>query len=701
MPDGMPENARLEIAHVLFADIVGYSKLLVNQQSDLLRLLNEVVRNTEQFREAEAADKLVRLPTGDGMALVFFSSPDAPVRCAMEIARRLKEFPQLKVRMGIHSGPVDVVRDVNDRTNVTGAGINTAQRVMDCADAGHILLSKRVADDLGQYEQWQAHLYDLGECEVKHGLNLDLVNFFDGEAGSPELPEKFKRKHEAHALESRAAQLRRRRRIAYGSLGLVLLALLAVLAFRWRTQAVPSERSIAILPFKPLVAGMTDPVLEMGMADTLITKLSGSKGMIVASLQSTRMVPAEDPREIGRKLGVGSVLEGSIQKEGDRLRVSVRLVKVADGSSPWNGTYNEKFTDVFTVQDTIAQQVVEALALKLNPEDQKRLTRRYTDNLDAYQLYLTGRFHYSRFNPPELAKSIGYFEQAIALDQNYALAYFGLAESYRTMAMVSDLRPKDIFPQAATAARKAIELDPSLAEPHVTLAFVQTWFEWDWLGAEKEARRAIELNPNLAMAHVALGLALGPQRRSEEAVEASSRARQLDPVFPLITALNAAALIDAKRYDAGRDLLQRAVELNPEFWLAHHFLGDLYVAQRKFPEALAELDLAVQYSHGNSDAASLRAYVWAVTGEKVKAQQALEELKRDAAQRYIPPWSVAVVLYGLGDLDQAFAWLDKGIEERDPHLTFLAADPKWDPLRDDPRFVGTLERMGLSGTARK
>jgi tetratricopeptide (TPR) repeat protein len=266
--------------------------------------------------------------------------------------------------------------------------------------------------------------------------------------------------------------------------------------------------------------------------------------------------------------------------------------------------------------------------------------------------------------------------------------------------MVGDLRPKDSFPQAATAARKAIELDPSLAEPHVTLQFVQTWFEWDWGGAEKEAHRAVELNPNLAMAQIALAQSFAIKRQFGEAIEHASRARQLDPVSPLITAFNASALADAKRYDEAHDLLQHALELNPEFWLAHHFLAQVYIDQQKYPDALAELDLAVQYSHGNSDAISTRAYVWALTGEKAKAQQTLEELKQEATQRYIPPCSIAVILYGLGDLDQTFAWLEKGCEERDPHLTFLDTDPKWDRIRGDPRFVAILQRIGLSGGAR-
>ncbi|MDQ6913635.1 MAG: adenylate/guanylate cyclase domain-containing protein, partial [Verrucomicrobiota bacterium] len=208
MSDATEQDARLEIAHVLFIDIVGYSKLLINQQSELLRQLNEVVRGSEQFRSAEQSDTLVRLPTGDGMALAFFSSPDAPVRCAMEIAQKLKEYPQLAVRMGIHSGPVDSVRDVNDRSNVAGAGINMAQRVMDCGDAGHILLSKRVADDLAQYERWQPYLYDLGACEVKHGVKIEVVSLYTGEIGNQELPQKLKQKKQEHAaLESRAAIL--------------------------------------------------------------------------------------------------------------------------------------------------------------------------------------------------------------------------------------------------------------------------------------------------------------------------------------------------------------------------------------------------------------------------------------------------------------------------------------------------------------
>ena len=535
-------NEQLAIAHVLFVDIVGYSKLLVNQQGDLLRLLNEIVRNTEAFRAAEMADKLVRLPTGDGMALVFFTSPDAPVRCAMEIDLRLKEYPQLNVRMGIHSGPVDAVKDVNDRTNVAGAGINIAQRVMDCGDAGHILLSKRVADDLAQYERWQPHLYDLGECEVKHGVRVEVVNLYTGEVGSQDLPEKFRQKQRAHAaLESRAAVLRRRKRIIVSAAVVLLVAVGITVWFVRRPLAqrfgarVPltlASKSVAILPFKPLVPETRDQVLEMGMADSLITNLSGSSDMIVPSLNSVRSYAAldQDPIEAGRKLGVTSVLEGNVVRLGDQLRVTVRLIKVSDGSSLWSGTFDEKFTDVFTVQDTISRKVAQALALRLNAEEQKRLTKRYTDNVAAYQLFLTGRFHWNKFTPDELVKSIDFFEQAVALDPGYALAYFGLGDAYRALGITGARPPTELFPKAKAALTKALELDESLAEAHATLAIVHMFYDWDWAAAEREARQAIALDPNSGAAHLALAQALSTVGRHPEALREAARGRELDRV---------------------------------------------------------------------------------------------------------------------------------------------------------------------------
>jgi TolB-like protein/Tfp pilus assembly protein PilF len=695
-------ESRLEIAHVLFMDIVGYSKLRIDAQSQLLQRLNQLVRGTDQFRAAEAAEKRVRLPTGDGMALVFFTTPDAPVRCALEIGCALKAHPDLPLRMGINSGPVEAVSDVNDRSNVAGAGINMAQRVMDCGDAGHILLSQRVADDLAQYSRWEAHLYDLGELEVKHGVKVSVVNFYTAEAGNAELPEKLKRTRQENAeIESRAVIARRRKRLFAGGLFLLLAATAALWIYSRETSSKVSsalaEKSIAVLPFKPLVVENRDQVLEMGMADSLITKLGNSGEIIVPSLTSVRQYAGfdQDPLAAGRKLGVNSILEGNVQKSGDRLRVTVRLIKVADGSSLWAGTFDEKFTDVFAVQDKISQKVAEALALRLSAENQKRLTKRYTENVAAYQLYLTGRYYWSKLTPPDIAKSIGFFQQAIDLDPSYALAYVGLADAYSRRAITSDVPSKEAFPQAKAAATRALEIDESLAEPHGALALIHMWFDWDWVGAEREGKRAIELNPNSGFAHLAYAHVLSNLGRHAEAIAQGARGRELDPVSLIINAREGAVLYFAKRNDEARERLQKTLELDPNFWIAHLFLGHVYLEKRNYPEAIAEFTKARDFSRGNAQAMSMIGYVSAVAGDEAKARAILDELKSRSAQQYVPPYNIAVVYLALAERDEAFAWLEKATEEHDVWVSFLKIDPKWDPYRSDPRFAAILERIGL------
>src|SRR6476660_56655 len=414
-------DPRLEIAHVLFMDVVGFSKSLINEQSEMLRQLNQVVRDTAQVKAAEAAGKLIRIPTGDGMALGFFTTPDAPLRCAIEISQTLKSLPNIPVRMGINSGPVDEIVDVNERSNLAGTGITMAQRVMDCGDAGHILLSKRSADDLAQYGRWRLHLHELGQCEVKHGVRLDVVNFHNDEAGNPALPEKLKREKEI------ATTRKSRSLIGAILIGATLLLSLGIWFFfhpstsrSTTATAIPAEKRIAVLPFKPLLPENRDQVLELGMADTLITKLSSSREIIVSSLNSVRKFVDldQDSLAAGRTLEVSSVLEGNVQKSGNRIRVTARLIKVADGSSLWADTFDEKFTDVFAVQDAIAQKVAAALALKLTEEAQQRLTRRYTDNTEAYQLYLKGRFNWNKYTEDGFKKAIEYYNQALEIDPN-------------------------------------------------------------------------------------------------------------------------------------------------------------------------------------------------------------------------------------------------------------------------------------------
>ncbi|HKS31230.1 MAG TPA: adenylate/guanylate cyclase domain-containing protein, partial [Chthoniobacterales bacterium] len=344
----MPEIA-LEIGHVLFVDIVGYTKLLIHEQLERLEKLREIARATETFRAAQREGKLMRLPTGDGGALVFRTSPEEPAKCAVEIARELKKHPELEVRMGIHSGPVKEVTDLSEQGNIAGAGINIAQRVMDCADAGHILVSKRVADDLEQYARWRPLLHDLGTCQVKHGVSLALFNLYSDAFGNPETPKKF-------------AQDRQVRAGGAGRVGK-------------ETPAAPNK-SIAVLPFENLSADKANEYFADGIQEEILTRLSRIADLKVISRTSTQRYKntAESMAEIAKQLGVANILEGSVRKAGDRVRVHVQLIDAETDAHLWAERYDRQLDDIFAVESDIAAKIAEALQAKLTGAERRAIS---------------------------------------------------------------------------------------------------------------------------------------------------------------------------------------------------------------------------------------------------------------------------------------------------------------------------------------
>lgn len=483
--------------------------------------------------------------------------------------------------------------------------------------------------------------------------------------------------------------------------GAVVLGLGITALYLWRgqtkTASVLSIKTIAVLPFKPLVRENRDEVLEMGMADTLIARLSNSREIIVRPLSSVRKYGGleQDPQAAGRELGVESVLDGSLQRRGDNIRVNVRLISVADGVSLWTGTFDEKFTDVFDVQDAISEKAADALALRLSSDERQRLTRRYTENVEAYQLYLKGRYHWNKLTPPEIKKSIEYFQQAIDVDPTYALAYGGMAEAYRSLPITSDVPPKEGFPRAKAASLKALEIDESLADVHATLGFIRFWFDWHWAEAERECKRAIELNPNSGDAHRAYAHLLSDLGQHEEAIIEGKRAGELDPLSLITNTLKGQFLYYANRDNEAAISLQKTLELDPNFWVAHLTLGKVFLRKGKYPEAIAEFTKAREFSGGNTETISMIGYAQALSGNRAQARAVLDELKFLSTQRYVPPHNIAMIYNGLGEKDEALAWLEKACEERDVRLTFLKVDPKWDSFRSDSRFAAILKRIGL------
>jgi TolB-like protein/Flp pilus assembly protein TadD len=694
-------DAQLEIGHVLFMDIVGFSKLMVDEQSDCSHRLNQLVRNTQQFRIAEAADKLLRLPTGDGMVLVFYTGPEAPARCAMEIARALKDS-SFGLRMGIHSGPVNKVSDVNDRSNLAGTGINIAQRVMDCGDAGHILLSKRVTEDLEQHSKWRPRLHHLGEFEVKHGVRIDIVNLYTDDVGNPALPQRLEDKK-----VTSASPLARFAKPLIAAALLVVIALVGGWFFLHRGGEGSADlplatifpgKSIAVLPFRPLVAANRDEVLEAGMADTLITKLSTSREMIVPSLASARRFDDErkDSVATGRALRVNAVLEGNLQKLGDRIRVTARLIKVADGTSIWSGTFDEKFTDVFAVQDAISQKVAAALALRLSEGEQKQLTKHYTENTEAYQLYLKGRFYWNKYTEDGFRKSIEYFKQAIGKDPNYALAYSGLADSYSLLGDFSYGPPKETFEQARTYAQKAISLDEALGEAHLSLGIVRLFYDWDLTGAQKELQRAKDLIPNNPQVYHFYGHYLELAGRPDDAIAESKRGVDMDPTNLIISNELAWAYYLSHRFDEAITLYRKNLELDPNFYYSAYQLAQTYEQKGMFAEAHAELNRVRPLSGDWSWIIAELGCVEASAGNRAEAEKIIEELKQRTSREYIDPVLIAYIYIALDEKDQAFVWLENAYQDKAGNVPWLKIEPKVDPLRSDARFKDLMRRMGLN-----
>src|SRR5438876_5220826 len=490
MSAAVKKDLHLEIAHVLFMDVVGYSKLLVNEQREVVRQLNQIVRKTAQFRKSEASGKLICIPSGDGMALVFFQSPEEPVQCALELSRLLKNHPRLRLRMGVHSGPVDQVTDVNDQTNVAGIGINIAQRVMDCGDAGHILISKRVADDLAQDRLWQPHLHELGEIEVKHGVKLGIVNLYTAELGNPHAPEKLSRQA-APAKEP--------------------------VGLSSAVREVP-EKSIAVLAFVNMSNDPENEFFSDGIAEEIINALTKVKALRVASRTSSFAFKGrnDDIGEIGRKLKVNTVLEGSVRKAGDKLRVTAQLINVADGYHLWSERYDRQLEDVFEIQDQIAENIVRALRVVLGEDEKRAIEKTPTENVQAYEYYLRGRQaqHQMRGSTMQYARRM--FDRAIEIDPNFARAHAGIADCCSLLYTYWDASNANL--EAADASSgKALELDPASAEAHTSRGVALT-LRRDYPGARREFDLALSLNPMLYEAHYFYGRACFIEGKLEEAV---------------------------------------------------------------------------------------------------------------------------------------------------------------------------------------
>jgi TolB-like protein/Tfp pilus assembly protein PilF len=564
MPSEHCPNVKFELGHVLFIDIVGYSKLLINEQSEQLQKLKEIVRGTEQFRLAEAEGKLLRLPTGDGGALVFRSSPEAPVLCAMEIAKALKDYPKLRVRMGIHSGPVNEISDLNEQPNIAGAGINIAQRVMDCGDAGHILLSKHVADDLEQYAQWRPSLHELGECEVKHGARIGVVNFHNNGIGNPQVPKKF------HALKKQRTRLRS---IAIAAAILLLVGILTAFVLVAKRSGKPSaaipEKSIAVLPFENRSEDKANAYFADGIQDEILTRLSKIADLKVISRTSTQHYKSapENLPEIARQLGVAHIVEGSVQKSGDAVRVNVQLIKAANDSHLWADTFDRKLTDIFSVESEVAKAIADQLQAKLTGQEEQVISAKPTDSVDAYDAYLRG-LAYSLKTENTAANALGaqkHLREAVRLDPKFALAWALLSYVDARGYLTESLQPTvALREEARQAAETALTLQPDLGEAVLAKGFYYYACLKDYDTALRYFEEARQLLPNSSRIPESLAYVTRRQGQWERSESYFNEVERLDPRNVYLITQHAISYISLRRFSDALHKLDQVLNITPQ-----------------------------------------------------------------------------------------------------------------------------------------
>ena len=694
------KEIELEIAHVLFIDIVGYSKLSINEQREAVDELTQIVRATEQFQKAEAADRLIKIATGDGMALVFYASPEAPVRCAVEISRSLKEHPGLQLRMGIHSGPVSGVIDVTGRTNLAGAGLNMARRVMDCGDAGHILLSKHVAEDLSEFEQWRPLLHDLGTCEVKHGMQVAIVNLWSDDVGNRQLPQKFQ------------ALKKQRARVRWAGVAAALLLLAGIAAAfvlvskkAARSTSIVLEKSIAVLPFQNLSDEKENAYFADGMQDDILTNLSKIGDLKVISrmsVMSYRGDAVRNAREIGKALGVATLLEGSVRRAGNRVRVNVQLINANNDEHIWAEDYDRDLTDVFAIQTDLAQKIASALQAKLSPNEKERLDRQPTKNPNAYLLFVQAHDYANR--PDHLRddsiKAEELFEQAIKLDPKFAGAFAGLSmvESwiYHSFEPTPARREK-----ARLNADESLRLEPNLPEGHLALGFSYYYGDRDYERALAEFEIAKRDLPNEAQAYMAIGAIQRRQGKWTESTANLEKAAALDPKNASMLVNLAWNYMAVRNFEAADKTVDRAIAVAPKSfavtalkaYLAAAWKGDLSAAekqfssfpadidpglvtwsrywvllwQRKFPEALAVVqkfpgEILTTYTTAPAPKAFLEGNIHFLEGDKPRAQAEFEkarviseQLLRDAPEDPARHAQHGFILAALGRKEEAIA----------------------------------------------
>ncbi|MHB8524106.1 MAG: adenylate/guanylate cyclase domain-containing protein [Limisphaerales bacterium] len=690
-----------KLAAIMFTDMVGYSALAQRNEKLALEVLEEHRRLLRELfpqfdgREVET--------TGDGFLVEFASALEA-ARCAIEIqravsTRNLTVSPerQIQLRIGIHVGDV-----IHKDGHVLGDGVNIAARLQPLAEPGGICISVDVARQV--QNNLQATVVKMGQAELKNiRLPMEICRIvlpWEKHAPAPVEPSPPQRPIRKAFPVALALVV-----VALGGMGIWLYYFsgrLARLETLPQTNAVPpvvravDSKSVAVLPFVNMSADKDNEYLSDGLTEDLCTALAQVRGLRVPARTSCFVFKGktDDIQKIGQQLHVANVLEGSVSQSGHKLRITAQLISVADGFHLWATNYDREMSDLLALRSEIAQQVVAALRVQLLPGERQRLEKKGTENPEAHRLYLLGLSFWNQRSGDGLKKALGYFEQALGKDPNYALAQVGLADCYLVLPQYAGLPSKEAMPKARAAALTALKMDDTLGEAHAALAYVGE-IEWDWQGAEAEFRRAIELTPNYPTAHHWYSGLLLDLGRFDEASREIQRAQELDPLSPVINVNVGWSLYVQGRSDQAITVYRTVLEVNPNFHTAHQRLGEAYLMKQRHSEAIMEFQ-TLRASVGNVPfGLGDLGYAYGMSGRVNEARKALDELTAFLQQGYEVQSDIALVYHGLGNRERTLDSLGKALEAQTQSMPVLKCDPLWQNLRSEPRFVALLKKMGL------
>jgi adenylate cyclase len=689
-PARVEPNEHRRLAAIMFTDMAGYSALTQRNEALALELLDEhqkilrAIFPAFQGREIETA--------GDSFFVEFESALGA-TQCAIEIQRTLHERNRslqpdrkIQIRIGIHLGDV-----VSIENHVHGDGVNIAARIEPLAEPGGICVSEDVARQI--QNKIDLRLSSLGQGELKNIVMPVVIH---------RIVMPWERK-QAAILDRLTSEFKSRSgkiRLLSFALSVMLLLVFVLIALNQKSTqvAVAGDRnSIAVLPFKNLNADKENEFFSDGMTEDIITQLSKIGRFRVISRTSVMQYKAiEKPvREIGKELRAACILEGAVRRSGNQVRISARLIDVKSDVNLWADSYDNQLTEIFAIQSDVARKIAQALETRLSPDEQERIQKKPTNNLDAYDLYLKARYYWNERTGEGTAKAITYFQRAIAMDSLFALAYSGLADAYGSIGYYNYSPPGKAFPEAKAAAVKALQLDSTLCEAHATLGSIYSDYDWNWAAAEREFKRSIELNPSYASAHQWYAVNLIVTGRTAESLNEINRAVEIDPLSPIIRTDVGEKLYYARQYDSAIAQCKQTLEMYPNFFPAHFFLGLAQLQKSMYPEAIATLTTAVANSGSHPGIMATLGYAEARSGNEAEARKILSDLKARSEKEYISPYLIAVVYAGLGDKDRTFEWLEKAYADRSNWMVFLNVQPLFDSIRSDRRFAALLRKVGF------